>query len=212
MWFKFMFISPDVFYLPATENPLSADVGIVSGRTHFWIFDVGSSDAHFEFLKHISEEKPLNIIISHFHPDHIRNLSRLKFDNLFVGPYTYKHINAGTVIETPAEFFDDVKIRIIPLPNSHSKGSLVLEVNDEYTFLGDSTYCTEKNDRKVFNAQLLQQEISVLTSLKSKYFLVSHWRKIVQSKERILRRLNLVYSIEHKDSPWIDFGSVKKRF
>ena len=37
-------------YIKATDNPLSADVGIIRGSDCMWLYDVGSSDTSAEII------------------------------------------------------------------------------------------------------------------------------------------------------------------
>ena len=45
-----------------------------------------------------------------------------------------------TVFE-PVKIEDGVSIEIYHVPNSHAKGSLLMQVNEEYIFMGDACHC-----------------------------------------------------------------------
>ena len=68
-------INDRISYVKATEKPLSADVGIVEGDEFIWIFDVGADESVPISLNKI--QKPKNAVISHFHPDHMKNLEHV---------------------------------------------------------------------------------------------------------------------------------------
>ena len=92
-------IDDRISYIPATENPLSADVGIVEGDDAVWFFDVGSEDSVATFIENYdtgfnskSERKKKFAVISHFHTDHTANLPRIHFDKIFLGKYTLKYL------------------------------------------------------------------------------------------------------------------------
>ena len=59
-------------YLPATEDPLSADVGIVYTKAGTFFFDAGSSQEAFDLIE--NTEGVRHIVISHFHTDHAANI------------------------------------------------------------------------------------------------------------------------------------------
>ena len=92
-------IDDRISYIPATENPLSADVGIIEGDNAVWFFDVGSEERVAEFIKNYdtgvnaqSEPKKKYAVISHFHTDHTANLAKIRFDKIFLGKYTLKYL------------------------------------------------------------------------------------------------------------------------
>ena len=43
------FIVPKISYIPASNTPLSADVGIIEGEEFFYLFDVGADEVVAEF-------------------------------------------------------------------------------------------------------------------------------------------------------------------
>ena len=165
--------------MPSETSPLSADVYAIRGDTAWWIFDVGASDGAADFINNLScdvsageflegtvphlhqDAAPLkkNIVISHFHRDHFFNLSRVSFDNLYVGRETFRHCDetiralgsrdasrdascdrsprsqssrrSVMVVESPLQFEDGLRFRIEPIPSSHAKGSLMLSVGGD---------------------------------------------------------------------------------
>lgn len=222
--------------MPSETSPLSADVYAIRGETAWWIFDVGASDEAADFINNlpcdISAGELLegtaprlhqdavslkkNIVISHFHRDHFFNLSRVHFDNLFVGRETFRHCEenirarSGTqVVESPLQFEDSIQILIDPIPSSHAKGSLMLTVGDDVpdrdccseqsrgaiAFLGDSTYPTvNHNGPDFYNVQLLYQQIQFLKGCPAQQFYMSHRRLVLREKESILQILEGYYA------------------
>ncbi|MBQ6699699.1 MAG: MBL fold metallo-hydrolase [Oscillospiraceae bacterium] len=184
-------ISERISYIKATENPLSADIGMVLGDEYLWLFDIGADKAALEEVLKI--QKPKKLVISHFHPDHTGNFEHAVFEETFVGANTFKYTYAGTIVEKDVFIDDGIKIHIFPLPSSHAKGSVGMEAG-EYAFLGDATYATAKQGRVCYNASVLKEEIAVLKKLSAKYFLISHDEKYVQKKEKIIAELEEIYS------------------
>ena len=71
---------------------------------------VGGSHSQKEIQKKLQNETQLqpfdvNIVISHFHPDHILNLAKISYDNLYVSKYTKRYTFRGIVVDSP--FFAD---------------------------------------------------------------------------------------------------------
>ena len=67
-------LDKNIEYLPAEDNPLSADVYIIYGEKRNFIIDTGSNDEAYKLIKNIDNK---TIVITHFHADHIGNLKRI---------------------------------------------------------------------------------------------------------------------------------------
>ena len=186
-------INNKISYIESANAPLSAEIGIIKAESGIWLFDVGNGEANIEGLK-----DRYNIVLSHFHADHTGNLAKLNACNLYVSKTTYDHVNAGTVVN--ADIFID-GMHIFPLPSSHTKGCLGLEVDETYAFIGDALYSKVKDGFYVYNAQLLKEEIVVLRALKAPYLLVSHYEGFVRKKEDVLDELKEIYGQRVKNTP-----------
>lgn len=198
-------LSPYIQIIPETTHPLSADVGIIESKNAWWIYDVGASEEARDIINSLygKDGKKVNIVISHFHCDHTKNLPYIKYDNLYVGEHTYKRRHMGTIVKEPLEFNDGIEVKIIPLPASHAKGCLALEVNGEYTFLGDGTYCGEKPTRRYYNAGLLLEEIRTLQRLESPFVFLSHDRLVIRKKDIVIMQLQQLYDLRKGNEPYI---------
>ena len=86
-------ISDKISYIPATENPLSADIGIIRDGGQTWLFDVGNGTAAIDGLS-----GRFQVVLSHFHQDHTGNLQRLDIQNLYVSGETRRHIGSGILV------------------------------------------------------------------------------------------------------------------
>ncbi len=194
-------LTSEISYLPSVESPLSSDVVFIKpdGSDTTWIFDTGTSGEAAELINAV--EGPKNIVISHFHPDHILNLLKVKYDKLYVTKYTKKYTRAGEVIEGEQIFPDGIKV--YPIPSSHSKGSLVLEYKD-YAFLGDATYVRFRLSAREYNVQLLEQMIQKLEEIPSPNFCLSHDKSFVQPKESVLRIYKKILSRRTAGNPTIN--------
>ncbi|MDO4188469.1 MAG: MBL fold metallo-hydrolase [Lachnospiraceae bacterium] len=263
-------ISDRIEYIVSSESPLSSDVVFVKGDKATWIFDVGASDEAYEAIsKAICEEllnlrRGVNIVISHFHEDHMGNLQKImkhardvqksresnsetsdessmcKSVNLYVSRYTCKHCKADTIDEDFVTIVDEqvtvddgVKIHIFPIPSTHSKGCLCLEVGDEIIFMGDSIFPSykmirdgesemgtsydlyEKNSEyrkqvKVYNVQHLKEQIDLLKMLLGTNVFLSHEKRPLVKKAIIVRFLESVYAKREKDNPFCYIGENSK--
>ena len=216
-------------------EPLSADVVAVRGDSAWWIFDVGACDEAVDFINalprssesstHLDTSEciknatvPLkkNIVISHFHRDHLLNVVRhcngevsLDFDTLYVGSHASKVVGEMSgrekiTVTSSLSFDDGVQIQILPMPNSHAKGSLAL-IADDYVFLGDATYpMVGHGEPDVYNVQILEQQIKLLKSLNASRFCLSHKRGLVRDKSSVIQFLESVLARCQKNENYIE--------
>ena len=139
----------------------------------------------------------------------------LKYEKLFIGKGTEKYLPDGEIVCEPLVIYDEtdpemsggtgenpnreLKLEIIPMPSSHSKGSLALVVNDEYFFMGDSTYCRYipkkegEEDRVEYNVQKLKEQIDLLKQVKAEKCLISHEKRFMRPKKVVLRQLEAIF-------------------
>ena len=194
-------ITPEIKYLPSVENPISSDVVFIKpqGSDITWIFDTGTCSEAAQLINAV--EGPKNIVISHFHPDHILNLLKVKYDKLYVTKYTKKYTRAGEIVDGELLFPDGIKISQIP--SSHSKGALILEYKD-YAFLGDATYCHFRLTAREYNVQLLEQMIKKMEEITAPNFCLSHDKGFVQPKESVLRIYRKILARSKNGSPTIN--------
>ena len=189
-------IDDRISYIEATEDPLSADIGIIHCNGVMWLYDVGSDERRIASL-----QGEYNVVLSHFHQDHAGNFEKIGIRTLYVSKETYAHLRQGTIVS------DEVcvgNLRIFPIPSSHAKGCLGLEVDGTYAFVGDALYGREKNGRYVYNAQLLKEEIEVLKKLRAPLLLVSHRKGLIRRKEEVIAELNEIYQRRVKSEPLIE--------
>ncbi|MCR4625121.1 MAG: MBL fold metallo-hydrolase [Lachnospiraceae bacterium] len=217
-------INDYISYIPATEVPVSGDVGIIYGKKATYLYDVGSTIECLDFLYSLNGK--MQIVISHFHGDHTWWLTKhykgdegvrpddeisisyepVRYERLFIGKSTEKYLPAGEIITEPLVIEDEtltgepLKLEIIPMPSSHCKGSLALSVNDEYLFMGDSTYCRyiapkEGVEAHVeYNVQKLKEQIDTLKNIKAERCLVSHEKRFERPKKVVIRQLESIYA------------------
>lgn len=184
-----------VSYIPATDNPLSANVVLIRGERNLWLYDVGMHPEIPELLRREAGGLKLRAVLSHFHPDHIGNLGNLEVTEVYQGKNTLGYTRRGTVVSEELFLADgEQKLRLFSLPSSHARGCLALEVNEKYCFLGDALYPGRKGGSPVFNVGLLKAQLDILQGVKARYFLESHREPFGQTREAVLCRLERLYA------------------
>lgn len=199
---KMQQITDSISYFPASEAPLSANVGVIQCEDGAWLFDVGSSEEAAAAIEAIPEQK--KVVLSHFHEDHIRNIGCVSYEVLYAGKYTCQKLHSGIAVEG-SRYFEN-GIHLFPLPTAHAKGCVGLEYGD-YAFLGDAVYPAVKKGEALYNAGLLRELIAVLKSLGAKWFLLSHCAPFAHPKEDVIAKLEEIYAQRDRQSPYIRFPS-----
>lgn len=160
-------LAPKIYQIPAASDPLSADVFIIEGDTRYYVFDVGSNDEAFEAMSTL--DKPVTVILSHFHRDHTGNMSRIAPVETLAGARTMKYIPCGTLVDAPVLIRDGVEIIVQPCVSPHAPGCLIATVDGMYTFVGDLHYARPGTGQGEAKGML-----NLLKALDTRYFVVSH--------------------------------------
>ena len=189
---KEIIINEKISYIECSEDPLSADIGIIRDGDAVWLYDVGSDERAISKLA-----GKYNVVLSHFHQDHTGNLGKLSIKEAFVSDETKRHVQMGTVADRDIYIGN---LHIFPLPSSHCKGCLGLEVDETYAFVGDALYSKFRDGYYIFNTQLVKDEIAVLKSLKAPYLLVSHFKGLVRRRDEVIAELEELYQYRDKNS------------
>ena len=180
-------ISDTISYIPATEAPLSADIGIIRDGTETWLYDVGNDPQAIAGLN-----GEYHVVLSHFHADRTGNLGLLRVRDVYVSSETQRHVGTGTVVNGDLYFG---ALHLFPLPSSHCKGCLGLEVGGQYAFVGDALYCKSKDGAYLFSVQLVRDLLGVLKKLSAPYLLVSHHPGMVRSRAEVIAELEALYAM-----------------
>lgn len=182
-------LTPYIRQIQSTPDPLSADVFIIEGDTRCYVFDVGSSDAAYEAIAAL--DKPVTVILSHFHRDHTANMSRLSPAQTLAGARTIKHITGGTLVDAPMTIHDGVEIVVRPCVSPHAPGCLIATVNGVCTLIGDLHYARPGTGQGEAKGML-----NVLKTLDTQYFVPSHLEgSPLVEKDALLREIREYYQI-----------------
>ena len=195
-------INDRISYIAASEDPLSADIGIIRASEDTWLYDVGNGEKNISGL-----DGRYHVVLSHFHTDPTGNIGKIRTEALYVSRDTFDHIRSGTVIRSDITIGD---LHLFPIPSSHTRGCLGLEVDGTYAFVGDALYCRVRDGFYLYNAQLLKDEIGVLEALKAPYLLVSHYPGLVRRKDEALEELRAIYGMREKNTPEIRIPMAQK--
>ena len=173
-------IGKRIKYLPATSNPLSADVYCIEGDQYCYVYDVGNDDRSLRYINQIGKEKV--VVLSHHHKDHTGNIDGVHYRDLFVGKKTYEAIGKGVIVEDTLTINDGVRIDVIHCTSPHTDGSLIVTIDNEYTLIAD-LYFT----RPPFDKEKAMKMIDSLRSIDTKYFVISH-----QEEEKAIPKDKLI--------------------
>lgn len=195
-------INENICCIEASFDPLSADIGIIRESGAVWLFDVGNGSFSLEELKKkLSGNEKVNVALSHFHADHTGNIAEVSADEIYASKETIRHIGRGNII-TEDTYFG--QLHVFPLPSSHCKGSIGLEIG-EYVFVGDALYCRAKDDVCIYNAQLLKEEIRLLKTLRADKVIQSHFKGLIRRKDDVIAELEEIYRLRKANDPEIRF-------
>ena len=209
-----IYITEQISYIPASKNPLSADVVIIEGEEYFYLFDVGNNVEVAAYLDALPKKK--KVILSHFHADHTGSIGRISFETVYAGPimgkyYQYfvpgyekdKEPEKYRTVTEPVNISDGVQLQIYPMPSSHAKGSVLVQVNKEYILLSDGIYSRKKDGKAVYNVQLLKEQIKLLQELPGDKLFLSHEKRPVKAKRSMIKFLEKIYEKREKNNPYI---------
>lgn len=173
-------IGKRIKYLPASNDPLSADVYCIEGDKYCYVYDVGNDERSLQNINQIGKEKV--VVLSHHHKDHTGNIVGLHYRDLYVGKKTHEVIGRGIIVEDKFTIDDGVRIDVIHCTSPHTDGSLIITVDNEYTLIAD-LYFT----RPPFEREKAMKMIETLRDIDTKYFVISH-----QEEEKVIPKDKLI--------------------
>ena len=176
-------IGEKIKYLPAANEPLSADVYCIEGDQYSYVYDVGNNENSLHYINQLGKEKV--VILSHYHKDHTGNIVGLYYRDLYVGNKTYEVIGKGIIVDGKLTINDGVRIDVIHCTSPHTDGSLIITVDNEYTLIAD-LYFT----RPPFDKDKAMKMIESLRDIDTKYFVISH-----QEDEKVIPKDKLIVEL-----------------
>ena len=160
-------IAPRILRVPPVDEPLSSDAFIIEGDTRYYVYDVGASEEAYEVISAL--DKPVAVILSHFHRDHTANMVRITPAETLVGARTRRQLGLGTLVDASVTIRDGVEIVVQSCVSPHAPGCLIATVNGAYTLIGDLHYAQPgKGQGEVKGMR------NALSALRTQFFVVSH--------------------------------------
>ena len=83
-------------YIRSYTEPLSADIFIVEGEKNVYMYDTGNGEKSLNDVKNVLcayGDKMVNVILSHFHPDHMGNIDKINKEKIYASANTIKYLN-----------------------------------------------------------------------------------------------------------------------
>ena len=226
-------ITEHISYIKASDNPLSADVILVEGQEYLYVFDVGNNWQVAEYINSLSPKKRVVLSHFHtdhmgnigrvtwesvffgantekYFQQYIPDYAKQRFAELPGVMVTAlgekadeKKLSRYVTVFEPVKIQDGISVEIHPVPNSHAKGALLMQVNEEHIFIGDSLYSKVDGDTYVYNTQLLKEEIELLKRLPGTKVFSSHEERPIKSKAGVIRFLEQIYEKREKNDAYI---------
>ncbi len=226
-------ITDTISYIKTSDNPLSADVILVDGQEYLYVFDVGNNEQVAEYLNTIRKKKRVILSHFHTdHMGNIGRVdwesvyfgaNTEKYFQHYIKDYAAQRFAElpgalsgalGTIeaerkfpryvtVFEPIKISDGISVEIHHVPNSHAKGSLLLQVEGKYIFIGDSLYSKVEGCTYVYNAQLLKEEIELLKQLSGTQVFSSHETRPIKAKAGVIRFLEQIYAKRNKNDAYI---------
>lgn len=182
-------IAPRILRVPPVDEPLSSDAFIIEGDAQYYVYDVGASDAAYAVIAAL--EKPVTVILSHFHRDHTANMARILPICTFVGARTSRQLGLGTRVDAPMIIRDGVEILVQPCVSPHAPGCLIATVDGACTLIGDLHYARPGAD-----AGEAKGMRNLLRALRTEAFIVSHSKTCpLIGRDEFLRMIEVQYGI-----------------
>lgn len=182
-------IAPRILRVPPVDEPLSSDAFIIEGDAQYYVYDVGASDAAHEVISAL--DKPVTVILSHFHRDHTANMAHLSPKHTLVGARTRKQLGLGTLVDAPVTIRDGVEILVQPCVSPHAPGCLIATVDGAWTLIGDLHYA-----RPGMGQGEAKGMHNALRVLQTQRFIVSHSRDCpIVERERLLDEIGVYYGL-----------------
>lgn len=178
---KYIELTPSIGYIEEDQRFICSRIGIVRGSKGTLFIDTGSSRQQLLLLDEMRTKgllpNPSYLAITHFHEDHVANFPYFSGAKVFGTKADTRRLRVDALVSEPTLLdLGDTKVRIVPLPNTHAKGSLLIDVNDgEAIFIGDALGPATDIDRNAYyDRSAVYEEYRVLKDLHGKLYIGGH--------------------------------------
>ncbi|MFA6755400.1 MAG: MBL fold metallo-hydrolase [Bacilli bacterium] len=194
--YSFIKYSDEIYYVEGNPSQPTPKIVIISGKLCSLLIDTGNEIEQIESLKEGIKKfnlPPIKyIVITHFHDDHIHNISYFKDLEIIASKYTAKYIKYKTKIIDSKTSIDlgNLLVTIDILPNSHAKGSLlVYEYKSRIMFIGDAL-CGKIIGQKLYlNKSSTYEMIKKISEYDVKDFIDGHSNPNDTTKDKVMETL-----------------------
>ncbi len=214
---------------PEEGKFLGVNIFMIQSDNECTLIDTGFR-RHFLQVKKDLDEKGIKIskvILTHFHPDHIGGLPRVKDADIIGSVFAkstlmkyvedYQNYLPTFLVGDKTEIEFGKHTFVLELNGGHSKDGLLITLNDKYIFVGDDVisdnsgnasipYCSDKD----VNAHINSIN-NIISRLGNKQILPSHG-KVLDNDEDIMsdlikRSTYLHYIKENRNASYEDFNN-----
>jgi glyoxylase-like metal-dependent hydrolase (beta-lactamase superfamily II) len=173
-------VSPHSGLITGEQSFICSDIGIIKGEKETLLVDVGASAKQVQLLSDLLNKgnlKPvLKIILTHFHPDHLKNLSYFPGDEVYASKNTSRYVKVTNLVNENIEIdLGSIHLEVFQIPSIHAKGSLGVYVKeDQIMFVGDALCLKEKDGQLYTNKDISLNTVSTLKKYQIKDFIYGH--------------------------------------
>lgn len=213
--------------MPEENSPIGLNVFVVLNELECTIVDTGFR-RHFLQVKKDLDAKGItikNVILTHFHPDHIGGVPRAKgaeiIGSIFAVDTLKRYVEDYQNYTPTIVVVDKKRIKFgrhvfdLEINKGHSVDGLLITLNDKYMFVGDDVISDNKGVSSIpyCSEKLTENHIAslnkILSKLGNKVVLPTHGRAMDNNdltiKDLISRLTYLHYINENRDASYEDF-------
>ncbi|MFA7222121.1 MAG: MBL fold metallo-hydrolase [Bacilli bacterium] len=195
--YKYHKINERLYYVDGAKDKPVPKISLINCGDFSVLVDVGNEEGQVESLNKMIKEFNLPIIkyviITHFHDDHIHNIGHFSNFSIIATKYTMKYIKC---IDAPLEKpmiieAKNFNIKIDFLPNSHSKGALLIyEDLDKVMFIGDALCGRILGDKVYLNRSSTYEMIKKFNEYDVSFYVDGHSDLEETTKTKVEETLN----------------------
>ena len=214
-------------FAPEEGGFLGLNSFVIINELECIIIDTGFRRHFLQVQKDLKEKgiKISKVILTHFHPDHIGGLPRVKgaeiIGSIFAQDTLKRYVEDYKNYLPTIVVVDKKKLEFgrhkfhLEINSGHSKDGLLITLNDKYLFVGDDIICDNKGNASIpycseKNPQANIDSIKrIMSKLGNKVVLPTHGKPMDNEddiiKDLISRLTYLHYINENRDASYDDF-------
>jgi len=190
--YSFCKVNDNFYYVEGRDDAPVAKICILVGSDASMLVDVGNENEQilnlYKGINDFNLPEIKYIVITHFHDDHIKNAPVFKNIPFLLSKYTSKYVQNEKIIIDKSTTINlgDFEVVIDKLPNSHSKGSLLIYAKKIKTmFIGDCLCGKIRNDEMFLNRSSTYEMIKKIREYDTEQYVDGHSSLEDTSKEQV---------------------------